>query len=82
MRNRGIGLAGVLVAVWLVAACDRVPRFEAHGIVRDVQPAIGQVVIEHEDIPGLMPAMTMNFEIDPESDARPLRWKQDTLRTR
>lgn len=66
MRNRGRALAGALVVAWLVAACDRVPHYPAHGIVRDVQPAIGQIVIEHEDIPGLMPAMTMNFEADPD----------------
>jgi protein SCO1/2 len=31
--------------------------------VHEVQPDYGQVVIEHEDIPGLMPAMTMNFDV-------------------
>ncbi len=66
MRFRGIALSGALGIATLVAACDRVPHYPAHGIVRDVQPAIGQIVIEHEDIPGLMPAMTMNFEADPD----------------
>jgi protein SCO1/2 len=33
------------------------------GVVHEVQPEYGQVVIEHEDIPGLMPAMTMNFVV-------------------
>jgi protein SCO1/2 len=28
-----------------------------------VQPETGQIVIAHEDIPGLMPAMTMNFDV-------------------
>jgi protein SCO1/2 len=36
---------------------------EVRGVVRDVQPEYGQVVVEHEDIPGLMPAMTMNFDV-------------------
>lgn len=35
----------------------------ARGVVRDVLPAEGQVVIEHEEIPGLMPAMTMSFDV-------------------
>jgi protein SCO1/2 len=38
-------------------------RYEGHGIVREVDPAARQLVIEHEDIPGLMPAMTMNFDV-------------------
>ena len=38
-------------------------RYEGRGIVREVEPALRQVVIEHEDIPGLMPAMTMNFDV-------------------
>ena len=35
----------------------------ARGVVRDVLPAEGQVVIEHDEIPGLMPAMTMSFDV-------------------
>jgi protein SCO1/2 len=31
--------------------------------VEDVQPETGQIVIAHEDVPGLMPAMTMNFDV-------------------
>jgi protein SCO1/2 len=38
-------------------------RHEAHGIVRDVQAESRQVLIEHDEIPGLMPAMTMNFDV-------------------
>jgi protein SCO1/2 len=34
----------------------------ARGIVRVVAPAINRLVIDHEDIPGLMEAMTMAFE--------------------
>jgi protein SCO1/2 len=33
------------------------------GVVRDVLVDDRQVVIEHGDIPGLMPAMTMNFDV-------------------
>jgi protein SCO1/2 len=58
----------LLVLLAAAAGCwERTTRHGARGIVRDVQPENGQVVIEHEDIPGLMPAMTMNFEVpDPE----------------
>ena len=50
-------------ALW---ACGENPATHGHaakGIVRDVLPADGQVVIEHEEIPGLMPAMTMSFDV-------------------
>jgi protein SCO1/2 len=55
--------AGMLVT--LLGACERpAARGQAaHGIVRDVLVADGQVVIEHDEIPGLMPAMTMSFDV-------------------
>jgi len=40
-----------------------VRHYHARGVVEDVQPEIGQVLIAHEDIEGLMPAMTMNFDV-------------------
>jgi protein SCO1 len=43
--------------------CSRGSHYHARGVVEDVQPSTGQVVIAHEDIPGLMPAMTMNFDV-------------------
>ena len=45
------------------AACSRGSHHHARGVVEDVQPETGQIVIAHEDIPGLMPAMTMNFDV-------------------
>jgi protein SCO1/2 len=52
------------LALATAAACGDSPRrYPAQGVVRDVQPEYAQVVIEHEDIPGLMPAMTMNFDV-------------------
>jgi protein SCO1/2 len=42
-------------------------RFQAHGVVEDVDLEGGQVLIDHEDVEGLMPAMTMNFVVsDPD----------------
>lgn len=34
-----------------------------HGVVRDVDPSAGRVTIAHGDIPGLMKAMTMTFDV-------------------
>jgi protein SCO1/2 len=54
----------LLLALALAAACGPAPlRRAAHGTVVDVARDMGQVVIEHDDIPDLMPAMTMNFDV-------------------
>ncbi len=50
-----------------LVACGSEPEgpksFEARGVVVDVKADEGQVVIDHEDIPGMMPAMTMSFDV-------------------
>ena len=38
-------------------------RYPAHGTVEDVDRESGQVLIDHDDVEGLMPAMTMNFAV-------------------
>lgn len=42
-------------------------RYSARGIVEDVDRESAQVLIDHEDVEGLMPAMTMNFVV-PDAD--------------
>ncbi|MEN8181989.1 MAG: SCO family protein [Myxococcota bacterium] len=59
------GIAGVLLAALLVA-CGRGAEtrvYEGRGVVRDVNRELGQLVVAHEEIVGLMPAMTMNFDV-------------------
>jgi len=54
------------VALGLGCGEDRVGgpgRYPAIGTVEDVDRERGQVLIEHEDVDGLMPAMTMNFVV-------------------
>ena len=51
------------LACLLLGCADGASRHQARGIVRDVRPEWEQVVIEHGEIPGLMPAMTMNFDV-------------------
>ncbi len=54
----------LLLLVAAAAACGPGPvRRSAHGTVVDVARDERQVVIEHDDIEGLMPAMTMNFDV-------------------
>ena len=42
---------------------ERARRVEARGVVEAVDPALRQVVIDHDDIPGVMPAMSMSFDV-------------------
>lgn len=53
--------AAVVFALACGAGAQKV--FEGVGIVREVRPDLGQIVLEHGDIPGLMPAMTMSFDV-------------------
>jgi len=55
--------ATVVLLLLLVASCDDVRRYSARGVVEDVQREQGQILIDHDDIPGLMPAMTMSFDV-------------------
>lgn len=41
-----------------------------HGYIRSVDTAAGTARVKHEDIPGVMPAMTMSFHILPEELAK------------
>ena len=62
----------LFVALGIATGCgERSRHYHARGVVEDVQPEYGQVLIAHEEIDGLMPAMTMNFDVpDPELLAR------------
>ena len=56
-------LAALLLCLLSSACGDGSQRYPARGVVRDVLLADHQVVIEHEEIEGLMPAMTMSFDV-------------------
>jgi protein SCO1/2 len=58
----------VVLCVLLAAlgACDSGSKersWQVRGVVLGVQRDQAQVLIEHQDIPGFMPAMTMNFDV-------------------
>lgn len=61
--------AAALATLLLLLACDvaqhsqRARRVEARGLVEAVDPDLKQVIIDHEDIPGVMPAMSMSFDV-------------------
>lgn len=56
------------VSCLAVSGCRRDDRtlFSAEGVVEEVKPEFGQVVISHGEIEGLMEAMTMNFAVPDE----------------
>ncbi len=68
---RGAKIALLLAALCFVAGCGKAPtpaenaafHYEVQGLVRGLPPDHKTVEIEHEDIPGFMPSMTMPFEV-------------------
>ncbi len=63
---------GPLAAVLLLMGCGdshshgggaRPGAYDGIGVVVSVNEELGQVLLDHEDIPDLMPAMTMNFDV-------------------
>jgi Cu/Ag efflux protein CusF len=63
MKSRGARLARAMVLV-AALACGGGEAGRGQGVVLQVH-GDGRIVIEHGDIPGVMTAMTMEFEIDP-----------------
>jgi protein SCO1/2 len=65
LRRRSWIVAALALA--LLGGCQREDggpgRYAAHGTVEDVDVENGQVLIDHDDVEGLMPAMTMNFAV-------------------
>jgi protein SCO1/2 len=68
MTRSAIALVAGL-ALLALSACDvaqhsqRARRVEARGLVESLDRELKQVIIDHEDIPGVMPAMSMSFDV-------------------
>jgi protein SCO1 len=58
-----IGLVGALVACVLSVAVTAQARHDVRGMVVEVDAASRTVVVSHDAIAGVMPAMTMAFEV-------------------
>jgi len=67
LNGRSVWLALFIFAAFVVQGCEREDggpgHYSAHGTVEDVDLENGQILIDHGDVEGLMPAMTMNFAI-------------------
>jgi protein SCO1/2 len=53
----------VLAALVALLACGRANVHEGRGVVREVDREARQIVLEHDEIPGFMSAMTMSFDV-------------------
>ena len=69
--------AGILIAaVALASTCGRAPearQFEVRGQILSIDADRREVLVDHEDIPGFMPAMVMSYKVN---DAALLEGKQ------
>jgi protein SCO1 len=61
MRNISLIICGVIALSGCQKTDDAVQRYEVSGIVRGFSPDRQAIEIEHENIPGFMPSMTMPF---------------------
>ncbi len=69
---RGLGRIAIVVTLGVgvavaAFACSGAPEdgSPGHGIVQGVDAEGRKVILDHGDIPGLMKAMTMTFEVAP-----------------
>ncbi|MCC6163618.1 MAG: SCO family protein [Acidobacteria bacterium] len=65
-RTRTLGLLAAASIAWsapVVAQDEATTRHQVAGMVIEVHPTREQMTVSHEDIEGVMPAMTMPFEV-------------------
>jgi protein SCO1/2 len=78
MRNAVWILAGLALALTgceraNTTAVENTKSYQVRGIVRGFAPERSTVDIQHEDIPGFMPSMTMPFTVKNQSDIAALK---------
>ena len=64
----------ILLFSLVFQACSRpapTSRFPLEGQALAVRPGVGEVVIKHGNVPGLMPAMVMPFRVRDAADSQP-----------
>jgi protein SCO1 len=61
-RRRGVLLLGLAAACGLSAQQE----YQVGGTVEGIDGAQRQLIVAHDEIPGFMPAMTMNLDVAPE----------------
>jgi protein SCO1/2 len=78
--QKTILILGLICSAFLLAGCNRPEPidararvFEVRGIVRGFAPDRSSVDIQHEDIPGFMPSMTMPFSVRDQKEIADLK---------
>lgn len=59
-------LVGIVLVIAATAACSQAPepkRYEVRGQILSFDPQRKEVVVDHEDIEGFMPAMVMPYQV-------------------
>ena len=54
----------VLFGLFFVAACSNAKHYQMKGQVLAIDRDKVEILVNHEDIPGLMPAMTMPYKVE------------------
>ena len=62
-RAKNFLAVAVLVLMGALAACRDARSFTVRGVVKELKPESRTVMIQHEEIPGYMPAMVMPFRV-------------------
>lgn len=79
MKQTGLHKILALLLLAGLGGCDRAPvggetrQYEVRGIVRAPISEEGAISVEHEDIAGLMPSMTMPFKLQDVAEAADLQ---------
>lgn len=67
LRTLGLALACLLLLPAFAAEKKTAsPRFPLRGVITRVEPDGPSLMVKHEEIPGVMRAMTMRFKVAPE----------------
>ena len=54
-----------LIFIVLFISCSKETKYKVVGVIHEILPSKNELTIHHDEIPGFMSEMTMNFKIDP-----------------
>jgi protein SCO1/2 len=69
-KRQRLVLVGLLL---MLTACQSPRRYPLRGVILAVDAPQHEITIKHEDIPGLMPAMTMVYKVKDDEVLKRLR---------
>lgn len=66
-------IALLIFLIVILAGCRQQRRYQMRGTILAIDSAQQRITIKHEDIPGLMPAMTMIYPLENKNVLRQLK---------